>query len=50
MLLVNDTMRKYEQDWPEQVESRKKDECRSRLFGTGSKEKVIMVDHGEDII
>jgi hypothetical protein len=26
---------------------RKKDECRSRLFGTGPKEEEILVDHAE---
>jgi hypothetical protein len=25
----------------------KKDECQSRLFGTGSKEEEILVDHAE---
>jgi hypothetical protein len=26
----------------------KKDECQSRLFGTGPKEEEILVDHAED--
>jgi hypothetical protein len=43
----NDRIRRYRQDWLNTWKGWKKDECRSRLFGTGPKEEEILVDHAE---